>query len=192
MCAVRTAEVRVAVAVVIALALAGCGQRADPKTEYRAHGLTVELPPRWHAAATNLTPNLGDPREVLAVGTFPLRYRPHDCAQVPVSALADLGRRNAFVELEERGIDPHGLWTEFLPRPRHFGPGLGGRSEGADCVPKARLSEHWFAFTDRGRHFYGRVAFGPAASGSTRKQAWEILDSLRVDAGARPGWKAVG
>ena len=47
---------------------------AAPMT-VRAHGLTAELPPGWQAASESLTPHLTDPREELAVGTYPLRYR---------------------------------------------------------------------------------------------------------------------
>jgi hypothetical protein len=128
----------------------------------------------------SLTPNLSDPREVLAAANYALRYRPHGCAQVPVSALEDLGQRGAFVELEERRAGPQDP-SEFPPRPAHFGPSLGGPSEASACAPGVHMSEHWFGFTDHGRHFYARVAFGPAASKATQDDAWRTLDSLNVD-----------
>jgi hypothetical protein len=172
-----------------ALAVAACGGEDPPQT-HTAHGLTVTLPPGWQAAPRSLTPHLRDPREVLAVGTFPLRYRRTDCAHMPASALEDLGDDDAFVTLMERGRDssPRG----FPVRPARFGPRLGGPSEAAQCAPRARFSDHWFTFRDSGRHFHLLVAFGPKASNATRRRAWSILDGLRVDANARPDWASAG
>jgi hypothetical protein len=170
--------------VVAALAVAGCNdeKRSQPPSTYSAHKVTIELPSGWHAARTDLTPNLVDPKQVFAVGTYPLRYRPHDCAHEPVSALQDLGRTDAFVELEERkaGGRPS---SEFPARPAHFGPNLGGPSEATECTPGTRMKEGFFGFTDHGRHFYALVAFGPAASKATKDEAWKVLDSLKVEPG---------
>jgi hypothetical protein len=178
------------------LLLAGCGEEethsaAAPRpgvTTYAAHGLTVELPAGWRHADASLTPQLVDPREVLAVGTYPLRYRATRCAHLPGSALEDLGSSDAFVTLQERGAGASGL----PPRPARFGPELGGASEAAACVPDARFVDHWFEFSDRGRDFHVEVAFGPDASAATRAEAWTILDSLRVDPSARPDWQSSG
>jgi hypothetical protein len=180
MCALRTA----ACAVVAVLVLAGCDDRKPSTTRatHVGHGLTVELPPGWQTSKASLTPNLGpDPSEVLAAANYPLRYRPRDCAQVPVSALEDLGESGAFVELEERRDAGAQYEGEFPPRPEHFGASLGGPSEASDCAPRVRMSEHWFGFTDNGRHFYALVAFGSAASEDAQDDAWALLDSLTVD-----------
>ena len=170
-------------AVVAALALSSCGggSTSQHRSSYSSHGVTVELPRGWQAARASLTPNLSDPREILAVGTYPLRYRAHDCAQFPVSALRDLGPRDAFVELQERdaGGPPS---AEFPERPAHFGPGLGGPSEAGACVPGKRFAVHWFGFSDGSHHFYAEVAFGRAASSTTKHAAWRVLDSLKIDA----------
>ena len=71
--------------IVVALALAACAeteeeppqarQPAARVTAVKAHGLTGELPLGWQSATVSLTPHLTDPREELAVATFPLRYR---------------------------------------------------------------------------------------------------------------------
>jgi hypothetical protein len=58
-------------------------------------------------------------------------------------------------------------------------------------VPKARFTDHWFGITAGGRHLYVHVAFGPHTPAATRKEAWTILDGLKVDPGVRPGWRAV-
>lgn len=175
--------------------LAGCGHTAAgdasdpvPLRTVTGGGLATELPPGWQHAATRLTPALTDPREALSVGTFPLRYRRTECAHVPGSALEDLPPDGAFVTLEERGLHAAG----FPSRPARFGPELGGPSEASACVPAARFSDHWFGFTDAGRSFHVMVAFGPAASEATQRQAWEILDRLRVDPAIRPDWPSSG
>jgi hypothetical protein len=161
---------------------------APPRVTYSAHGVAVMLPTGWQHARATLTPYLGDPRQVLAVGTFPLRYRQTGCAHVPGSALEDLGPRDAFVELEERGRVTGSDRQEFPPRPARFGPKLGTPSEASECVPKANFTERWIAFTDASRYFYARVAFGPKTAADERDQTWSILDSLKVDPTVRPRW----
>jgi hypothetical protein len=180
-----------------ALLVAACGAQSaatpppPPQTVTdTAHGLTYQLPPGWQSATASLTPHLVDPREVLSVGTFPLRYRDTDCAHVAGSALEDMGPTDAFVTIEERGLDPGSSWAGFPPRPTHFGPSLGGPSEASACVPSAHFTDHWFTFSDADRHFHVLVAFGPDTPEAVRRQAWALLDSLRVDPAVRPDWKS--
>ena len=186
MCELRA----VACTVAASLLLAGCNDEktTPPRRATQAgHGLVVELPPGWRTTGVSLTPNLGpDPKQVLAAANFPLHYRPHQCAQVPVSALEDLGQRGAFVGLEERRQVKGYGGGEFPPRPARFGPALGSPSEAINCVSKrTRMSERFFGFTDHGRHFYVEVAFGPAAPKGTQDEAWRLLDSLKVDPAGR-------
>ncbi|HEX6461178.1 MAG TPA: hypothetical protein VF032_19840 [Thermoleophilaceae bacterium] len=179
----------------VALAASGCAghhtaARAVPPLTEAGHGLSVRLPQGWHRATVNLTPHLTDPREELSVATFPLRYRPGPCAQFPVSAIAQLGPRDALVTLQERGVDPGYSWPDFPQRPTAFGPRLGGEADVRGCVPHARFTDHWFGFTDSGRHFHVLVVFGLDAPVAVRAQAWRILDSLRVNPRVRPDWRA--
>ena len=177
-------------ALLTALLLAGCADDDPPRPETStAHGrgVTAQLPVGWRTTRQNLMPNLGDPRLVFVAATYPLQYRERDCAHVPGSALEDLGPTDAFIDLEERAR-PSGL----PPRPAEFGPELGSRSEASECVPQARFLDHWFDFTDNGRHFHVRVAFGPETSAETREEAWSILESLRIDPAVRPDWTGVG
>jgi hypothetical protein len=162
---------------------------SPPRVTYSAHGVAVMLPAGWQHARVRLTPYLSDPRQALAVGTFPLRYRQTGCAHVPGSALEDLGPRDAFVELEERGRVPKSDRPEFPPRPAHFGPKLGTPSEASDCVPKSNFTERWIPFTDARRYFYARVAFGPKTPADTRAETWAILDGMKVDPRVRPTWQ---
>jgi hypothetical protein len=191
--------------IVVALAIAGCAEttaappqarQAAPPTAppvtVREHGLTAELPQGWQAASESLTPHLVDPREELAVATFPLRYRQTACAHVPGSALDDLGPSDAFLTLQERGLGLPDAASDFPARPARFGPALGGASAASRCVPGVRVEDHWFGFSDGGRHFHVMVAFGPQASAEVQRQAWAILDSLRVDPGVVPDWSSSG
>jgi hypothetical protein len=175
------------------LALAGCGASAQATTDtFSAHGLTVDLPEGWQQADGKLT-RLEDPREVLAVGTFPLRYRQVGCYQMPSSALEDLGADDALVTLQERGADPHSSWPDFPARPAHFGPTPDDtNSDASACAPDGHFVSHWFRFTDAGRHFHVLVAFGPHASEATQQEAWSILDGLKVDPAPRPDWESAG
>ena len=111
---------------------------------------------------------------------------------MPGSALEDLGPRDAFVTLLERGLDPSSTWSDFPARPARFGAALGVPSEASQCVPTARFTDHWFGFTDGGRHFHVLVAFGPDAPAEVQRQAWEILDRLRIDPAVRPDWPSSG
>jgi hypothetical protein len=190
--------VRLAVVLILTATLtaAACGAQeasvsSPAEARFAAHGVTVGLPPGWAPAPAPLT-RTTDPREVLAVGTFPLRYRRTECNHLPTSALEDLGPRDALVLLLERGLDPASSWSDFPPRPERFGPALGVASEAAACAPEARFADRFFGMSDAGRHFHVQVAFGPDAAAATRAQAWAILDSLRVDPDARPDWPASG
>jgi hypothetical protein len=188
--------------VVVAAALAGssCGatevervaSTPVPAATYAAHGLSVELPAGWQAAPSSLTPQLTDPREELSVATYPLRYRATECARMAGSALEDLGPGDAFITVQERGFDPDSSWSGFPARPARFGPQLGGPSEASACAPAARFADHWFGFSDGGRHFHVDVAFGPQATPEVRRQAWAILDGLQVDPAVRPDWPSAG
>jgi hypothetical protein len=111
---------------------------------------------------------------------------------MPGSALEDLGPGDAFVTLEERGLDPGSTWIGFPARPAHFGPELGGPSEAGACTPGTHFTDHWFTFSDAGRHFHVMVAFGPRASTDVQRQAWAILDGLRVDPSVVPDWRSSG
>ena len=193
----RTAVLLAALALASTLAVTACGEEpaSAPLPQLvtdHTHGLAVELPPGWRQATASLTPGLLDPREVLSAATFPLRYQPTGCAHVAGSALDDLGPHDAFVTLQERGRDRDSTWRDFPPRPAHFGPELGGPSEASECVPTARFRDHWFAFSDGDRHFHALVAFGPQAPIAVRREAWAILDSLRIDPRVRPDWRSSG
>src|SRR4051812_9041213 len=139
-----------------------------------SHGISAQLPPGWQTAPRPLT-TTSDPREVLSAGTYPLRYRAVGCDHMPTSALRDLGPRDALVTLLERRR------AHFPPRPSHFGPHRGdGGSDAQACARRAHFTDHWFTFRDNRRDFPVLLALGRRASAQTRRQAWGLLDSLKV------------
>lgn len=189
----RAASALTAFATTLLLAACAGGDAAKPAaSKHTAHGITVTLPAGWQRAPRSLTPHLTDPREVVAVATFPLRYRRTPCAHMPGSALEDLGPTDAFVTLQERGLDPGSSWKGFPARSKQFGLRLGGSADARGCVPGARFTDHWFGFTDGRRHFHVLAAFGSQATAATRRQARKILDDLRIDATVRPDWRSAG
>jgi hypothetical protein len=174
---------------------AGEGGRPPVETTYRSAewGYTVTVPDGWHRAEQSLTPTLTDPREILSLGTFPLRYRRSECAHVPTSALEDMTAADVFVTIQERGLDPDSDWPDFPPRPAHFRFEPGQDSEAPHCVRgSVRFVDHWFGFSDAGRHFHVEVALGTAAAEDLRREAYRILDSLRLDPNVKADWRASG
>ncbi|WP_028065745.1 hypothetical protein [Solirubrobacter soli] len=188
---------RIWITLALLLSMASCGadeveQRRPAAVAEGARGVSVELAAGWQAAPASLTPNLTDPREVLAVGTYPLRFRETACAHMPGSALEDLGPTDALVTVQERGVDPGSSWSDFPARPAHFGPELGAASEASACAPGTRFTDHWFRFSQGDRHFHVLVAFGPQASPAVQAQAWATLDRLRIDPAMTPDWRSSG
>jgi hypothetical protein len=178
-------------AVVSLVTLTGCGdgRRADqppgPQAGWTVYhdaraGFSVEYPSGWHRAGRSLTPALVEPRELLSVGTGPLRVRETSCAHFPTAALEAMGPSDALVSVQERRRGrPQGP-----PRPRPFRLGRADTSEIAFCIAAARPPlTYWRGFTDRGRQLYVLVALGRGAAASRRREVLRILDSLRLRTG---------
>ncbi len=155
-------------------------------------GFEVSVPSGWQLAAATLTPNLGDPHELLSAGTFPLRFRAGACNHVPTGALETMGRTDGFVTVQERGRAPRSQRAGFPPRPERFAARASPhRGDVSGCLPDARgLVEFWLPFSDAGRHFYAMVVLGGDAPASVRAEAFAVLDRLRFDPAAKPGWKS--
>lgn len=99
---------------------------------------------------------------------------------MPVGALRAMGRRDAFVSLQERRDASYG---GFPARPRSFAASAATQA-GSDlnvCLgASSRIDSYWLPFQDAGRGFYAIVAIGEDATDDARQQAFAILDSLRV------------
>jgi hypothetical protein len=191
-------------AVVAAAPAAGCGRGTSHSAqnqegalaEGRTHhsprwGYSLSLPDGWRTAREPVS-HIGEPREILSVGTFPLRHKPTDCDAFAGSARHDLGPRDAFLTVLERGHDDDSQWRDFPPRPAHFKRAVEAERAEPACGDQVGTSIYWRNFADAGRHFHLLVAIGRDARLDTRKEAWGIADSLRLDPEVRPDWPASG
>jgi hypothetical protein len=189
--------------VVSAAVLAACGGQGSQSAEkvnsaegttYQSAkwGYTVSFPTSWQRAETPVS-RITDPREILSLGTVPLRHRPTNCEAFAGSAREDLGPSDAFLTVLERGVDRGSEWLDFPPRPNRFGP-TPENAKGADpaCGDRPGTDGRWLNFTDAGRHFHVLMVFAPDAPPAVRRDGWQILNSLRLDPSAQPDWRASG
>jgi hypothetical protein len=187
------------------LALCACGQGERPSTSERtedpmpgwtAHvdadrGYGIRFPHSWHRAPDRMS-RISDPRELLCVATMPLSWHETDCEAFAGAAGVSMGPGDVVVTVWERGHDPDSDWLDFPPRPRSFGPVPDAEPAGPGCGEPSGTMIHWRNFTDSGRHLHTLVRIGPEAPPSAASEAWQILDSLRLDPDYTPGWRSVG
>jgi hypothetical protein len=138
-----------------------------------SYNFDVSYPAGWTRATEQLT-ILGEPDELLAVGTFSL-VKGGGCA--PKDSVAAADPDDAIVFLTEYSSVKG---TNFPPRPDRFGPLV--HPEPNDCwdVPVSV-----YQFRDQDGRFQAEVWAGPEASEQTRMEAAGILDSLAF--GTRDG-----
>jgi hypothetical protein len=158
----------------------------------RRWGYTVAVPEGWHLAEASLTPTLVDPREILAVATFPLPRGGSVC-----DSLERVPPAEAFVTVQERAHGADGR-EGFPARPASFEPDpeLPGLSTwpycDGDAEPPIPMLDYWFGFSDAGRAFHVFVGIGEDAPSDVRREAFDLLDSLRFDPAVKPDWPSAG
>jgi len=145
------------------------------------HRFTYELPTGWERATRSLTPNLGNPVEILAAGTV-RDMRPNEgyCGHMPVGAIERMGPRDVFVSVME------GFGESPAPeRPQRFTlPGEQEQSDATECAHgEPPMAVYWFKFRHARRRFYVLVALGRDAPPERREEALALLDSLRFEPG---------
>jgi hypothetical protein len=130
------------------------------------YNFDVTYPSSWKRATEQLT-ILGEPDELLAVGTFDL-VKGGGCA--PKNSGAAAGPEDAIVFLTEYSSVKG---TDFPPRPDSFAP-----------LPPPEPNDCWdvpvsvYQFRDQDGRFEADVWTGAGASEQTRTEAADILDSL--------------
>jgi hypothetical protein len=203
------------IALTLAAVVAGCGcgndpgpadrgdaaPEADPVSApagWREHpderrGFRVALPPGWNLAEQSLSPEMGDPVEILLAASFPVEESRGLCR-----SLTAIPPDQALVTLQERGSGAYGGPT-FPPRPATFepDPALPGTSTWPYCVngddePPIPMDDYWFGFGDAGRAFHVFVGVGKDAPAELRREAFAILDTLRFDPEVKPDWRSAG
>jgi hypothetical protein len=190
----------------LALATAACGSEVGPGSSpakgsgwstYRdqARGFEVGVPSGWRRPTGSLTPSITSPREILTLATVRLDGVPPDnyCRPWDEAQLPEFSERDALVTLQEGG---RGSLTinqkSYPPRPERFRPEqFPNRSTFTACLVRdVPVTDHWFGFADAGRAFHVLVIVGRSAPDRARREAWEILDSLRFDPRVQPDWQA--
>lgn len=141
-------------------------------------GLSGKYPAHWHRARA-LT-DMTDPREVLAVASYPLRDGDKGGECAPKAALATLPPDGAFVWLTEYRPARGDVWadlprTRFPPRPESFELRRGKLEKGL-CQPGPGY-ETTFRAADR--PFQLLVAFGRGVTDERVAQVEATLNSLR-------------
>jgi hypothetical protein len=141
------------------------------------HGYSLALPAGWHRARRNLTPQLVDPREVLSVATYRLRYEHRARCYVrgcPAPSLNGFRSTDILLSIQERAhaqtttknvtVD---LRLRQTPRP------------GFNSCARRRVAWYVFnAFTQAGRSFYVFAVVGKRATAATRRELLRLLHSL--------------
>jgi hypothetical protein len=148
-------------------------------TELDRYGVLVTYPPGWAPASESLTPNLADPQEVLALGTYPLMPGGSHCAQFPERAIEDLGPTDALIWLADRPL----VHDDTAERPPDLGVWLRAQPSdvSSDCLSEPKdFVHHSGGFRDANREFEIYVAYGAEASSETIEELWAIVDGMRV------------
>jgi hypothetical protein len=187
------------------LVLSGCGPREPASADERrvasaqgwlhytdaGQGYSVRFPESWHRATERMS-RIGDPRELLSLGTVPLSWHRTDCEAFAGAAGVSMGPRDVVLTLWERGYDRGSDWVAFPSRPQRFGPVAEPESAARGCGEPGRTIIHWRNFSDSGRHFHTLVRVGRDAPPNETALVWHILDSLRFDPNYRPRWAGSG
>jgi hypothetical protein len=187
------------------LALGACGQRepssavewaGDSVPRWTTHtdadrGYSISFPPSWHRATERMS-RISEPRELLSLATVALSWHKTDCEAFAGAAGRSMGPRDVVVTVWERGYDPGSDWLDFPPRPQSFGPVPDAEPAGPGCGEPSGTMIHWRNFSDSGRHLHTLVRIGPKAPPTAPAEAWQILESLRLDPNYKPSWPASG
>jgi hypothetical protein len=171
----------------------GSGNEGSRITDAR-YGYSAALPAGWFRARRNLTPKLLEPREILSVATYPLRYRRRARCGIPgcpTPALNGFRATDILMSIQER-VHARPATEDVAIDLQRQQAGLGGTG---DCT-RGRVA--WYAFessAEAGRNLYVLVVVGTDAPATVRADLRRVLDSLSVSprggaALTRSGWAA--
>lgn len=175
---------------VAAVLVTGCGATRTVAPEFKSgsqgpritdvrHGYSVALPAGWYRARRNLTPQLLDPREILSVATYPLRYQRRARCRIPgcpTPALNGFGATDILMSIQERvhaRTTAEDVAIDLKRRQTNLGAGTGNCTRG-------RVAWYAFeAFAEAGRSLYVLVVVGKRAPTRARADLNRVLGSLR-------------
>jgi hypothetical protein len=165
-----------------------------PRVTDVRHGYSVTLPGGWYRARRNLTPQLLEPREILSVATYPLRYQRRARCRIPgcpTPALNGFRATDILISIQER---VHARpTTEDVPI--HLQRRQTGLGAGPGSCTRGRVAWYAFeAFAEAGRSLYVLVVVGKRAPATERADMRRLLDSLHFSprSGAARFLEAVG
>jgi hypothetical protein len=143
----------------------------------------MTLPAGWYRARGNLTPHLLEPREILSVATYPLRYRRGARCHIPgcpTPALNGFRAADILISIQER------VHARPTPEdvPIHLRRQRAGLAAGPGSCTRGRVGWYAFeAFAEAGRSLYVLVVVGKRAAATERADLRRLLDSLRFSPG---------
>ena len=149
------------------------GSEGSRITDVR-HGYIVALPAGWFRARRNLTPQLLEPREILSVATYPLRYQRRARCRIPgcpTPALNGFRATDILMSIQER-MDARTTTGDVAIDLGRRQTGLGGTG---NCTP-GRVA--WYAFesfAESGRSLYVLVVVGTRAPATARADLKRVL-----------------
>jgi hypothetical protein len=153
----------------------------------KADGLTISFPSSWAMATGNLTPNLLDPKELVALATYSLNSNPPSnvCPQFPTAAINAMGSGDAFISILGAGPAPTSQTNPFPARPaggfNASTPVDLSRTDFLHCLSHPlNGSGQWMGFTQAGRDFYVLAVIGTDASATLRSHVYTILNSIQI------------
>ena len=174
--------------------LSSCGAEAERRAGRQAapvgmtrfsderRGFEVTFPSGWMRAETVLTPMLGEPREIVSVGTVhPVpNGESSACAQHPVETMERVGSRDVFVTIQERASAGSG---EMRPGPPQLDAVVPDDSELPACLGRGvPFQTYWMPFQIGGRGFYADAAVGDEVPPEGRAELQAVLDSFHARA----------
>jgi len=142
-------------------------------------GYSLVLPAGWHRARRNLTPQLVEPREILSVATYPLRYHRRARCRIPgcpSPALNGFRATDILLSIQERARGTPttrnaAIELKPLRTPLRAGP--------RSCTRRRVASYVFGDFSRAGRTLYVFAVVGKRASSGARLDLKRLLRSLR-------------
>jgi hypothetical protein len=175
---------------IAAVLVTGCGAagtvapefksgRQGPRITEVSHGYSVALPAGWYRARRNLTPQLVDPREILSVATYPLRYKRRARCRIPgcpTPALNGFRATDILMSIQER-VHTRTMTKDVAIDLERRQAGLGAD---AGACTRGRVAWYAFeAFAEAGRSLYVLVVVGKRAPARAHVDLKRLLRSLR-------------
>ena len=139
----------------------------------------MTLPAGWHRARRNLTPQLTEPREILSVATYPLRYKRRARCGIggcPTPALNGFQATDILVSIQER---MHARAVRARTWRSISADTSGSLARIPGSCPGDRVAWYAFeAFAQAGRNLYVLAVVGKRAPARAREELKQLLGSL--------------